>query len=84
MFAIKPLYDLLILTAWGTIAPGCVAIANPEYLHEFPFSVYNVAECLEESAPGRYTVRGQTGSIPLLFSVRARLDGERCAEAPAG
>ena len=43
-----------------------------EYLHEFPYSVYNVAECLEEREPGRFTVRGQTGSIPLLFSIRAR------------
>jgi SAM-dependent methyltransferase len=43
-----------------------------EYLHEFPYSVYNVAKCLEESAPGRFTVRGQTGSIPLLFSLSAR------------
>jgi hypothetical protein len=48
-----------------------------EYLHEFPYSVYNVAECLEESAPGRFTVRGQTGTIPLLFSLRAGLTESR-------
>ncbi len=43
-----------------------------DYLHEFPYSVYNVAEWLEEREPGRYTVRAQTGSIPLLFSILAR------------
>jgi SAM-dependent methyltransferase len=50
-----------------------------EYLHEFPYSVYNVAECLEESAPGMFTVRGRNGTIPLLFSLRAHLRGERSA-----
>lgn len=50
-----------------------------EYLHEFPYSVYNVAECLEESAPGRYTVRGQTGSIPLIYSLRAGMRDDRCS-----
>jgi SAM-dependent methyltransferase len=42
-----------------------------EYLHEFPYSVYNVGEWLEEREPGRFVVRGQTGSVPLHFSIRA-------------
>jgi SAM-dependent methyltransferase len=43
-----------------------------DYLHEFPYSVYNVTEWLEEREPGKFAVRGQTGSIPLLFSLHAR------------
>jgi len=42
-----------------------------EFLHEFPYSVYNCFPFLEESEPGRYVLKGQGVSVPLTFSVRA-------------
>jgi hypothetical protein len=42
-----------------------------KYLHEFPFSPYGCWPFLEESSPGRWTVKGLGGRIPGVFSIRA-------------
>lgn len=42
-----------------------------EFLHEFPYSMYDCFPFLEEHAPGRYGLRGQPNTIPLMYSIRA-------------
>ncbi|MBU0493865.1 MAG: class I SAM-dependent methyltransferase [Chloroflexi bacterium] len=42
-----------------------------QFLHEFPYSVYNDRPFLEESEPGQYVWLGRPGLVPLMYSVRA-------------
>lgn len=42
-----------------------------EFLHEFPYSVYDTFPFAEEREPGRWWPRESAGSLPLMFSVRA-------------
>lgn len=42
-----------------------------EYLHEFPYSLFDCFPYLEEHAPGRYGLKGRPNTIPLVFSLRA-------------
>jgi len=42
-------------------------------LREYPWSPYNCFPFLEETAPGRFEVRGQGGKLPLTFSLTAEL-----------
>jgi hypothetical protein len=43
-----------------------------EFLHEFPFTVYESSGFLEEYEAGKVRVRNQKQALPLMFSVRAR------------
>ena len=43
-----------------------------EFFREHQFSPYDCFPFLEEDAPGRYVMRGTSGGMPLVFSVRAR------------
>ncbi len=42
-----------------------------EFVHEFPYSVYNCLPYLEEREPGCWWPRESAGSLPLMYSVRA-------------
>jgi SAM-dependent methyltransferase len=42
-----------------------------EFLHEFPYSVYNCWRFFEESAPGKYEIIDSKHAMPLMFSIRA-------------
>jgi SAM-dependent methyltransferase len=42
-----------------------------EFVHEFPYSVYNCFPYVEEREPGRWWPRESAGSLPLMFSIRA-------------
>jgi len=41
------------------------------HLHEFPFSPWGCFPFLEESSPGRWTVKGMGGRVPAVFAVKA-------------
>jgi SAM-dependent methyltransferase len=45
-----------------------------EYLHEFPFTVEPFYEILDEVAPQEFRLREHDGSMPFLYSIRARRD----------
>ena len=42
-----------------------------QFLHEFPFCVYNMYPFLEQADDGYYYLPGQAQSVPLMFSIRA-------------
>lgn len=42
-----------------------------EFLHEFPYSVYDCFPYVEERQPGRWWPRESAGALPLMFSIRA-------------
>ena len=44
-----------------------------EYVHEFPFSVYQHFTFLEKGEDGYYYLPGQATTIPLMYSVKGRL-----------
>ena len=43
-----------------------------DFLHEFPFCPYQKLACLEQGPDGWWRLPGQGGSVPLLFSLKAR------------
>jgi SAM-dependent methyltransferase len=43
-----------------------------EFLHEFPFTLYEPWDFLEEYEPGKGRIKNQPQDLPLMFSVRAR------------
>ncbi len=43
-----------------------------DFLHEFPFTVEPFYELLEEVAPREFRLKEHDGSMPLLYSIRAR------------
>jgi 2-polyprenyl-3-methyl-5-hydroxy-6-metoxy-1,4-benzoquinol methylase len=47
-----------------------------EYVHEFPYTVYNAFPWLEKHADGNYYPRPGIPSLPLMFSIRAVKDPE--------
>lgn len=46
-----------------------------DFLHEFPFSTYGCWPFLEQTGPERWRIRGLSGDLPLMFSLRATLRG---------
>ena len=44
-----------------------------EFLHEFPFSSYNCYPFLEAKKPGQYVLKNERPSIPLMFSIKAKV-----------
>lgn len=46
-----------------------------ELFREHQFSPYDCFPFLEEREPGRYVLRGTSGGVPLVFSIRARREG---------
>ena len=43
-----------------------------EFLHEFPYTVYNMFPFLEKAEDGNWYLPGKAQTIPLMFSIRAR------------
>jgi hypothetical protein len=43
-----------------------------DFLHEFPFCPYQKLACMEQGPDGWWRLKGQGGSVPLLFSLKAR------------
>jgi SAM-dependent methyltransferase len=44
-----------------------------EYLHEYPYIVFNRLPYLREDSPGKYVIKDINYSIPLMFSLKAVL-----------
>lgn len=44
-----------------------------EFVHEFPYSVYNCFPLFEQESPGGWVVKNQATAMPLMFSIRGRL-----------
>jgi len=42
-----------------------------QFLHEFPFCVYNMYPFLEQAEDGYYYLPGKVQSVPLMFSIKA-------------
>ena len=42
-----------------------------EFLHEFPYTVYNMFPFLEKAEDGNWYLPGKAETIPLMFSIRA-------------
>jgi hypothetical protein len=45
------------------------------FLHEFPFCPYRKLACLEQGPDRCWRLKGQGGSVPLLFSLQATKPG---------
>ena len=45
---------------------------NFEDFREYPFCVYDLADTMDEIAPGRWVYRSLGGNIPYMYSLRAR------------
>ena len=56
----------------GKVVTSLVAAGlRIQYLHEFPFCVYDMYPFLERGEDGYYYLPGQAQSVPLMFSIRA-------------
>lgn len=44
-----------------------------EFVHEFPYSVYDCFPLFEQQSPGRWVVKDQASAMPLMFSIRGKL-----------
>ncbi len=59
----------------GEIVSALIAAGlRIEFLHEFPFTVEPFYELLEEVAPREFRLKEHDGSLPFLYSLRARKD----------
>ncbi|MFQ5570033.1 MAG: class I SAM-dependent methyltransferase [Rhodothermales bacterium] len=55
----------------GIVTALLAAGLTLEFLHEFPYSVYDCFPFLEADQPGRYVWRGRPGMVPVMFSIKA-------------
>ena len=57
----------------GEVVTGLIAAGlRIEFLHEFPFTVEPLYDLLKEVAPREFRLKEHDGSMPFLYSVRAR------------
>ena len=49
-----------------------VAGLQIEFLHEFPYTVFQMFQGMEKSDDGNYRFISQKPEIPLIFSLRAK------------
>ena len=60
----------------GKVVTSLVAAGlHIQYLHEFPFCVYDMYPFLERGEDGYYYLPGKVDKIPLMFSIRAEKTG---------